>query len=200
MMRAWILACQQGERISDSATASGEEIPVQSARMYRPTHTQWNHAIDDLLGIDGTQYSENFVVETLGSGFDNDADTLVVSSLLFQDYQRAAEGLARKVAGDVSVYQQVVPEDLRPDGVGEAFSQRLEAEEGTAVVGAVVPNGTAHNLWSEGMLSMREELENGGLYRFTAALNGSDCGNGVVCCRGTSTITEKRHPKRTVCG
>ena len=176
-MLAWVLACQQGEKITD--TASAEVTPAQSARMYRLTHTQWNHAIDDLLGLDGTQYSENFIGETLGSGFDNDADTLVVSSLLFQDYQRAAEGLARKVAGDVSVYQQVVPEDLRPDVVGVAFSQRLEAEEGTAVVGAVVSNGTAYNLWSEGVLSMRVDLENGGLYRFTAALNGSDCGDDI---------------------
>ena len=100
MMLAWILACQQGEKIVDSATEVSEIIPAQSARMYRLTHSQWNHAIDDLLGLDGTQYSENFIGETLGSGFDNDADTLVVSSLLFQDYQRAAEGLARKVAGE----------------------------------------------------------------------------------------------------
>ena len=176
-MLAWFLACQQGEKITD--TASAEVTPAQSARMYRLTHSQWNHAVDDLLGLDGTQYSENFIGETLGSGFDNDADTLVVSSLLFQDYQRAAEGLARKVAGDASVYQQVVPEDLRPDIVDVAFSQRLEAEEGTAVVGAVVSNGTAYNLWSEGVLSMRVELENGGLYRFFAALNGSDCGDDI---------------------
>lgn len=177
MILAWMLACQQGEKITD--TSSAEVTPAQTARMYRLTHTQWNHAIDDLLGLDGTQYSENFIGETLGSGFDNDADTLVVSSLLFQDYQRAAEGLARKVAGDASVYQQIVPEDLRPDIVEVAFSQRLEAEEGTAVVGGLVSNGTAYNLWSEGVLSMRVELDNAGLYRFSAMLRGTDCGDDV---------------------
>ena len=119
-------------RVEEEPTEEETEAS-ETARLYRLTHTQWNHAVWDLLGLDGTSYAEGFIGDTLGSGFDNDADTLIVSSLLFQDYQRAAEGLVSSVIGDAETYLRIVPEDVRPDAVHPGFSERLEGEDGEAV-------------------------------------------------------------------
>ena len=175
-MLFFMWACTGSEKNAEQTEQIVAE-PAQTARMYRLTHTQWNHAVADLLGIDASEYSEDFIGETLGSGFENDADTLVVSPVLFQDYQRAAEGLARKVVGDADIYTRIVPEDVRPDAEGAAFATRLEAEEGISLVGAV--SGDGYNLWSNGVLALRVTLPHRGLYRFTAAVEGTDCGDGV---------------------
>ena len=156
-----------------------EETPTETARLYRLTHTQWNNVVWDLLGLDGQEYSQDFIGGTLGTGFENDADTLLVSPILFQDYQRAAEGLSRNVIGGVADYQRVVPEDSRPNVIETAFTERLEAEDYTTDVGAVLSNNSGYNLWSEGILSMQTTLPYSGLYQFTAALRGSDCGDDI---------------------
>ena len=101
-----LLACGGGDKApapvgdveefdeSSEETESIVSVGV-SPRMHRSMHPQWARSIVDLSRIEAAVYFEQFIDDTLSSAFENNGDSLSVGTILFQDYQRAAEGLIR---------------------------------------------------------------------------------------------------------
>ena len=61
-------------------------------RVWRLTHGDYDRAVQDLLGIDST-YGAGFTTDVVVDGHRNDAEALVVSSLLADQYRSAAEAI-----------------------------------------------------------------------------------------------------------
>jgi hypothetical protein len=62
-------------------------------RLWRLDHDQYQRTIFDLLGV-STDYGEHLAPDTTIDGFSNDAEALIVSGLLADQYRDAAEDLA----------------------------------------------------------------------------------------------------------
>lgn len=62
-------------------------------RLWRLDHDQYERTVLDLLGV-STDYGDHFAADTTEDGYRNDADALVVSGLLADQYRGAAEDLA----------------------------------------------------------------------------------------------------------
>jgi hypothetical protein len=62
-------------------------------RLWRLDHDQYQRTILDLLGV-STDYGQHLAPDTTIEGFSNDAEALVVSGLLADQYRSAAEDLA----------------------------------------------------------------------------------------------------------
>ncbi|MEQ1501001.1 MAG: DUF1592 domain-containing protein [Myxococcota bacterium] len=143
-----------------------------TVRFARLTHVQWENSVQDLLHLPGpTGLSDDFIGDTLSEGFENDAENLVVSPELWQDYQRSAETLADQLIGDLSLYGVVVPQDPRDGGGGgggPAYDETVEAESGSTSATTGQSVGSAWNLWSGGELSASFDLPAAGKYRLTA--------------------------------
>jgi hypothetical protein len=98
---------------------------VESPRLLRLTHKQWENTVVDLLGLtEPTGLSDNFVPDPAVSTFENDAGQFLVSPVLWQQYQSAAETLAERVVTEPDIYAAVVPQDLRPDGPTPGADER----------------------------------------------------------------------------
>lgn len=170
--------------INDSAQDSGNVTPTLSIgsnpRIHRLTHTQWRNAILDLVYVDASDIAETFLDAATSSGFENDADALVVDNILFQDYQRSAETVARQVLSDIDIYGNVVPEDTREGASTIAYYHRFEAEsaEAVATTGGI-SGGHRYNLWANGTLTVQANLPASGMYTIRGVLSGSDCGDGI---------------------
>jgi len=128
--------CPEGFTLSADldceAVSSAAEGIAASPRVYRLTHSQWEHTVQDLLGLESPSgLSDGFIGDGLSAGYENNAEYLEVGSETWQDYQTAAETLAQRVVTQPALYATVVPEDPRPDGVD--FSWLLEAEDGEVV-------------------------------------------------------------------
>ena len=143
-------------------------------RIHRLTHHQWTNSIHSLLNIDASEMASNFQQATLSEGFSNNGEVLAIDPILFQDYQRAAEALARQVVSDLNLYEYAVPEDPRDGGSTIAFSQRIEAEseDAVATTGGISGNDR-YNLWSNGTLSVEFTLPNSGLYTIRTWVSGT---------------------------
>lgn len=163
---------------ADEPEAPPPEVGI-NPRIHRLTHKQWNNAVQDLLGIDGSGFSSQFLDDGLSEGFENNGDALSVDSILFQDYQRAAESLAHQVISNLEYYGYAVPEDPRTGGSTIAYSERTEAESEDAVATTGAAYSNVYNLWSNGTLSIEESLPASGLYEISALVTGNDCGDGV---------------------
>ena len=164
---------------SEEAEDPPPEVGI-NPRIHRLTHSQWNNAILDLLAIDGSGFSSQFLDDGLSEGFENNGDSLSVDTILFQDYQRAAESLAHQVVSNLEYYAHAVPEDPRTGGSTIAYYQRFEAESEDAAATTGGLYGTdRYNLWSNGTLSIETALPNSGGYEITTLLYGFDCGDGV---------------------
>lgn len=77
-------------------------------RLRRLTHAEYEHTVTDLLGAAAGSSSE-FLDDPSFAGFDNNADGLRVSDRLGRDYRRAAEALAREVAGSDELLDRLLP-------------------------------------------------------------------------------------------
>lgn len=126
-----------------------------STRFARLTHTQYENATRDLLGLnERAGFAGAFIGDVLSEGgFDNDGDQLQVGGDLWLDYQRAAERLAARVIVDPDLYRVVVAEDPRGGESGVDFEASFEGEgdEVTATTGRAVREGWI--LWSRGQLT-----------------------------------------------
>lgn len=138
MLLLW-LSCKE----QDPAPAVEEHTPTEPLLFARLTHRQWENTVRDLLYLPGpANLSQSFLTDPVLGRFDNDEAVLQVSPELRADYQRAAESLAARVAGDIFLYAQIAPEDSRSDlptlDRREGDDPRLEisggAVEGTDVV------------------------------------------------------------------
>lgn len=77
-------------------------------RLQRLTHREYERTVTDLLGI-GEGASSEFLDDATFAGFDNNADGLRVSGRLGRDYRRAAEAIAREVAGSDELKGRILP-------------------------------------------------------------------------------------------
>jgi hypothetical protein len=92
---------------------------------YRLTHGQWENTVVDLLGLsEATGLSDSFVPDATGSTFDTNAEDLVVSPVLWQQYQAAAEELAERAVTEDALYEVVAPARLRPAGASVTDDER----------------------------------------------------------------------------
>lgn len=176
-------ACSN-EKASDSEQTDLVNTPTieigTNPRIHRLTHLQWTNSIHSLLNIDASEMASNFQQATLSEGFSNNGEVLAIDPILFQDYQRAAEALARQVVSNLNLYDYAVPEDPRTGGSTIAFSQRIEAESEDAVATTGAVSGSdRYNLWSNGTLSVEFDLPNTGLYTIRTLVSGTPCEDGL---------------------
>lgn len=83
---------------------------VDSTRFPRLTHDQWENTVRDLLRLpERPGLAPTFTTDPPGSTFGNDGELLQVTPGLWQDYQRAAETLAAKVARDPAALARIAP-------------------------------------------------------------------------------------------
>lgn len=125
-MFSWILACAD----PDPPLRQGHVGPIEAPsgnqlHLVRLTHRQWERTVVDLLSLPGpTGLSDAFLPDPAMSRFDTDAEAMWVEPAQWQLYQSAAEALAHRVVEEDAVYRAVVPQDLRPGGLGPGRTER----------------------------------------------------------------------------
>ncbi|HLT35393.1 MAG TPA: DUF1592 domain-containing protein, partial [Enhygromyxa sp.] len=95
----------------------GDSASLETTRFPRLSHLQWENTVRDLFYLgDHTGFSSLFIGDPTGGGkFDNDSAKLDVTSVLWGDYQRAAEQVADLVVNDSDLLANIVPADLPQD-------------------------------------------------------------------------------------
>jgi cytochrome c551/c552 len=73
----------------------------------RLNRTEYSNSIRDILAVDFRAADEEFPTDDLGEGFDNLADVLSTSPLLLEKYVAAAETIAARAVGDVTLPKPV---------------------------------------------------------------------------------------------
>jgi hypothetical protein len=133
-----------GDEVSDPpGTPSGED--PGRVTLHRLNRVEYNNSIRDLLGTTLTP-ADDFPSDDHAYGFDNMADTLTLSPVQFELYERAAEAIA---------------DDVLTIGAASAI-ERYEAEEVGGTVGT--ESGTAWNLYSNGDVVVTQQLPSDGQY------------------------------------
>ncbi len=69
----------------------------------RLNRTEYSNTVRDILGVDFRAAEEEFPTDDLGEGFDNVADVLSISPLLLEKYVAAAETIASRAVGHVTL-------------------------------------------------------------------------------------------------
>jgi hypothetical protein len=83
------------KEVEGDGEVDGEEAPVDSSRIPRLSHRQYENTLRDLLGLDAPLgITSSFVGDATSGVFDNNGAELVVNGDLWADYQRAAETAA----------------------------------------------------------------------------------------------------------
>ncbi len=83
------------------------DVPIKR-RLWRLDHDQYQRTVADLLGIE-SDYGDALAADTSVDGFPNDADALLVSGLLADQYRMAAEDLAS--VADIASMLTCTPEE-----------------------------------------------------------------------------------------
>ncbi|MFO0548292.1 MAG: DUF1592 domain-containing protein [Polyangiaceae bacterium] len=117
--------------------------------LHRLNRAEYNNTVRDLLGTSLTP-ADDFPSDDHSYGFDNNADALVMSPLMLELYERAAETLAH---------------DVLDTGIPSSIT-RYEAEDVGGTVGAA--SGGAWNLYSNGDVVVTQVLPAAGKYRVRA--------------------------------
>lgn len=93
-----------------------------SSRVPRLSHAQWENTVQDLLRLDQpVGLSASFAPDPLGGKvFDHDEDALSVASLLWANYQAAAETVAGMVTTDAALLAAILPPDLPAEPAAKA--------------------------------------------------------------------------------
>lgn len=118
----WLLACQ-GTITTPAPIGPGGEVCVLAApatKLVRLTHTQYDNTVNDLLGLFETP-SASFTADPSFSGFNNNAEGMVVADRLGRDYRRAAEDLATKVITTPASRAAVLPCTANTDACKQQF-------------------------------------------------------------------------------
>jgi hypothetical protein len=170
VLLAVLLACKPDPDPGDGTDGPCEgcdHLPA-TPRVARLTHVQWEHTVQDLLGLpEPSGLSAGFIGDRLSEGFENDAEGLQIGPELWVDYQRAAEALAAEVTADPALYGGVVPQDGR-DGGGPPVTLTVEGEDGSVVTTTGGSAGDAWNLWSQGTLTATFEVPTSGPWTASA--------------------------------
>lgn len=176
VLSAGLVACGgRFEGLGPCGDACAEIAPAP--RLARLTHAQWEQTVADLLLLpEPPALAGTFIGDGLSDGFDNDATRLQIGPELWQDYQRAAELLARRVVEDHDLYVVNVPQDPRSPDAGIDFEDVVlgnNAARVTATTGA--PSGTAYNIWTNGSLYVNYMLPQAGNYDLVVSAWASRC-------------------------
>ena len=110
-----------------AAAARPDPGPMPS--VHRLSHTEYRHAVRDLLGIEsfpkGMDLSVLLPADNARSGFDNLADLLFVSPTVLEGYLAAARAISRLAVGDADAPLMVdtyrLPSELPQDAQLEGF-------------------------------------------------------------------------------
>jgi hypothetical protein len=113
--------------------------------LHRLNRVEYNNTVRDLLGTTLAP-ADDFPSDDHAYGFDNMADTLTLSPVQFELYERAAEALA---------------DDVLSISAASAL-ERYEAETVGGTVGSV--SGEAWNLYSNGDIAVTQQLPSDGQY------------------------------------
>lgn len=131
--------------------------------LHRLNRAEYNNTVRDLLGTALTP-ADDFPNDDHGYGYDNIADVLSMSPLLFELYEHAAELLVEE-AMDIPIQ--------------EAETFFIEAEEADHTTGG--PYGTTGwNIWSNGDVNAVVDLPADGTYILSAYVWGQQAGPEVV--------------------
>ena len=76
----------------DTGEDPGAVLLPETSRFPRLSHAQWENTVQDLFELpEATGLSSLFIGDPISGGFDNNSEALKVASVLWTDYQRAAE-------------------------------------------------------------------------------------------------------------
>jgi hypothetical protein len=114
--------------------------------IHRLNRTEYNNTFRDLLK-DESEPANSFPDDDQGYGYDNIANVLAVSPLLFEKLERASENLI---------------EDALTVPIDASFVEHIEAEYTEPTVGGA--SGNFWNLWSNGSLGKSFTVEKTGTY------------------------------------
>lgn len=112
----------EGSGTSGDGPESGGDTDgrLTTTRVLRLTHRQYNHTVQDLLGIEG-EPAASFAGDVASEGFTNKAEQLVVDGRLGPQYRSAAEELAARSVTDETSFAHVVPCDPSSAACAEEF-------------------------------------------------------------------------------
>ena len=132
--------------------------------LHRLNKAEYNNTVRDLLGTSLTP-ADDFPDDDFGHGFDNIAETLTLSPLHLEMYERAAT--------------QLIDEALHIP-IAEPITWQFEAEDANASTGGSTGGGTAWNLWSNGTLGATFTAPEDNRYRITTRCFGQQAGPDLV--------------------
>jgi hypothetical protein len=98
-----------GSTGGSDGTAGDDGVPADCAdvlparRLRRLTHVEYDRTIRDLVGLD-LSLAVGFAPDNVVDGYNNDADALLVSGLLADQYRVAAEAVAEAMLADLATH------------------------------------------------------------------------------------------------
>ncbi|HWB81280.1 MAG TPA: DUF1592 domain-containing protein [Nannocystaceae bacterium] len=142
-----------------SDTGEGEDVDDPGRiTLHRLNRAEYNNTVRDLFWGLEVSPADNFPADDHSYGFDNIADVLSVTPLLFELYERGTE--------------DIIELALTSTGGGE--TQHAEAEDGTGTAGSA--NGTVWVLSSAGAVTNTFEVETEGDYTLRVRAYGQQAG------------------------
>lgn len=148
-----------GDDTADGGDTEGEDVGDPGrVTLHRLNRAEYNNTIRDLFWGLQIAPADDFPADDHSFGFDNIADVLSVTPLLFELYERAAENVLEAAF----------------TATGGAGVQRSEAEDGTADVGSA--SGEFWALTSNGGVTMIFDVETAGDYALTVRAYGQQAG------------------------
>jgi hypothetical protein len=147
-MRGRLLLCGWGVAI---AACGSDSEPADPGRVtiHRLNNTEYNNTVRDLLGT-SLSPADDFPSDDRGYGFDNVADSLTLSPLQLELYERAADALIE------DVFRTAVP----------SARQRAEIETVGGTAGAAL--GEGWHFYANGSATVPIEVKVAGTYRISA--------------------------------
>jgi hypothetical protein len=148
-----------GDESAEDGDSEGDDVADPGrVTLHRLNRVEYNNTIRDLFwGLQVTP-ADDFPADDHSFGFDNIADVLSVTPLLFELYERAAEDVIEAAF----------------TATGGAGVQRAEAEDGTADVGSA--SGEFWTLTSNGGITLLFDVETAGDYELRVRAYGQQAG------------------------
>lgn len=115
-------AAERGDGAEGGDPGSQPDGVPLTTRVLRLSHSQYNHTVQDLLGVDARP-AASFAGDVASEGFTNKAEQLLVDGRLGPQYRTAAEELAARSVADSASFAHVVPCDPAAAGCAEEFIQ-----------------------------------------------------------------------------
>ncbi len=96
---------------SGKADSRDGDVLAEAPQFPRLTHLQWENSVRDLLYLaDDLDVSSAFLPDPPLGRFDNNIARLQITSGLWSDYQRAAESIGERAAGEAAIIDAIAPD------------------------------------------------------------------------------------------